>query len=191
MTARLTFISHAETPATRRAAFPLDEALERATLEKLASLRWNAPQAQETFSGPEQRVRMTALSLNLKSMPIEALRDCGLGTWQGRDLDEVHLDDPAGVASWLSDPTATPHGGESIAMLIDRAAHWLASREDAGHTIAITHPAVIRGAIISVLGAPLQSFWRVDIPPLSLTDLRWNGSQWSVRAVGIRLDHVA
>ena len=52
------------------------------------------------------------------------------------------------------------------------------------HTIAVTHPAVIRAAIVHALQVPLPAFWRFDIAPLSLTDLRFNGGVWSVRCAG-------
>lgn len=188
MTSRVTWISHAETPALRRAAFPLDETLEAATLDKLTLLRWNAPKAQQILSAPEQRAQMTARRLNLAASVAEDLRDCDFGCWRGREFLEVHRDDPDGIASWLTDPAAAPHGGESIAALVDRVARWLTQHSAEGHTIAVTHPAIIRGAIIFALDAPLQSFWRVDISPASVTDLRFNGSAWTIRSLGERLE---
>jgi len=32
--------------------------------------------------------------------------------------------------------------------------------------------------------APAQSLWRIDIPPVSITDLRWNGGFWNLRKSG-------
>ena len=41
-------------------------------------------------------------------------------------------------------------------------------------------------AVAQVLDAPPPAFWRLDLTPLSLTDLRWN-RRWTVRATGVDL----
>jgi broad specificity phosphatase PhoE len=181
---RLTFISHAATAAQRRAAFPLDEPLEVREAESIAALGWSVPRAQRIWSGPEQRTQQTAEALGLLPTIAVDLRDCDYGAWSGYNLNEVELRQPEGVVAWLTDPGAAPHGGESVLQLIDRVARWLNAQRDAGHTLAITHPAVIRSALVHALEAPPLAFWRFDIPPLSLTDLRWNGKLWTVRSTG-------
>jgi broad specificity phosphatase PhoE len=141
------------------------------------------------FIAPERRAQMTALSLNLSASIAEDLSDCDFGSWRGRALSQVQNDDPAGLFSWLTDPAVAPHGGESIEALFGRVKGWLDRQRDAGHTIAVTHPSIIRSAIILALNAPLQSFWRVDIAPASLTDLRYNGSTWILRSAAAKLSH--
>jgi broad specificity phosphatase PhoE len=74
-----------------------------------------------------------------------------------------------------------PHGGESIVELIDRVATWLTQHGDAGKTVAVTHPAVIRAAILAALDAPPKSFWRIDIAPVSQTVLHHRDGAWTVR----------
>jgi broad specificity phosphatase PhoE len=181
VTARLTLISHAPTPSMRRAAFPIDEPITP------FNLNWQPPRAQQILTAPELRTQQTAQSLNLTATTTPELRDYDYGTWQGLDLTEVHTKNPEAITSWLTDPNATPSNGESIVHLIHRTATWLDARRDQGHTLAITHPAVIRAAILHTLGAPPQSFWRIDIAPLTLTDLRHNGNGWTLRATAIPL----
>jgi broad specificity phosphatase PhoE len=66
-----------------------------------------------------------------------------------------------------------------------RVAYWLHERElEAGHGVAVTHGAVIRAAITHIIGAPLNSFWRIDVEPLRYTDLRRNGSLWTMCSMG-------
>jgi broad specificity phosphatase PhoE len=178
----LTFLSHAATPALRRAAFPSDEDLEKPDFAE--ALDWQVPRVQQALSGPEHRIRQTALALGLSAEISADLRDCDYGSWRGLDLNDIQAQDPEGLAAWLTDPAAAPHGGESIVKLIDRVGNWLEQLRDKGHTIAVTHPVVIRAAIVHVLEAPPRSFWRVDIAPLSLTDLRFNGRAWTVRSSG-------
>lgn len=182
MTTRLSLISHGATPAQRRAAFPLDESLDQQEVSKINALGWIAPKAQEILSAPERRTQQTTQALGLTAAITPELRDCDYGIWRGRDLSEIQTQDPEGVATWLADPTASPHRGESIANLIDRVGRWLDQQRENGHTIAVTHPAVIRSAVVHILNAPFQSFWRVDIAPLSLTDLRFNGKVWTLRS---------
>ena len=55
-----------------------------------------------------------------------------------------------------------------------------------GRVVAVTHPAVIRAAIVHALGAPPASLWRIDVEPLSLTRLHHGSGGWSLRQRGPR-----
>lgn len=187
MTTRLTLISHAATQAQRRAAFPLDEPLDQREISKISALGWKAPEAQKVLSAPERRTQQTAQALGLTASTTPELRDCDYGIWHGRELSQLQTQDPEGVAAWLADPAASPYRGESIANLIDRVGGWLDQQREDGHTIAVTHPVVIRSAVVHILNAPIQSFWRIDIAPLSLTDLRFNGKVWTLRSCATTL----
>jgi broad specificity phosphatase PhoE len=180
--ARLTLISHAPTSAVRRAAFPRDESIEEIARERIREMNWRF---DRVCCGPEKRTQETAMALGLSATVDPALRDCDYGRWAGRNLSELQMENPDEVAQWLSDPDAAPHGGESIHNLIVRVAGWLAEQTKSGHTIAVTHPPVIRGAIASVLQAPALAFWRIDVAPLTVTDIRFNGSSWSLRSTGM------
>jgi broad specificity phosphatase PhoE len=196
--ARLTLISHAPTPAQRDARFPANEPLEESSVIKLSTLNWQPPRANQILTAPELRTQQTAKALNLAGTPTPEIRDLNHGIWQGRTLNALYAEDPAPIAQWLSDPASTPHSGESIAALITRIENWLAklaalAAEDkhTNHTIAITHPAVIRAAILHTLSAPPQSFWRIDVAPLTLTDLRHNGRTWTLRSSAIPLTTIS
>jgi broad specificity phosphatase PhoE len=184
---RFTLISHAATKALRHATFPLDETLEEREMKKIARIGWNAPRAQHVLSGPERRTQQTAQALGLSAITAVELCDCGYGAWGGRGLEELQAEQPEKIIAWLTDPAAAPHGGESIVNLIDRVGRWMEERSEDGHTIAVTHPAVIRSAIVHALNAPAQSFWRIDVAPLSLTDLRFNGRAWTLRSSACQL----
>ena len=191
MATRLTLISHAVTEAQRRAAFPLNEPLGDREMEKISALRWNAPRLQRILSAPELRAQQTSQALGLSAEVTADLRDCDYGAWSGFDLTEVGSSKPEEVAIWLRDPRAAPHGGESIVDLIDRVGLWLEKQRGAGHTLAITHPAVIRAAVVCALDGSPQTFWRIDIAPLSTTDLRWNERVWTLRSSGCVLPAAA
>jgi broad specificity phosphatase PhoE len=113
------------------------------------------------------------------------LRDCDYGHWRGRRLADIQAAHPAELATWLSDLSAAPHGGEPLLALMLRASDWVADRlHDDGHTIAVTHAAVIRAALIGVLGAPPEAFWRIDVAPMSVVDLRSDKRRWVLRVSG-------
>jgi broad specificity phosphatase PhoE len=117
------------------------------------------------------------------------LRDWDNGRWAGRRLDDLQAEEPEALAAWLSDPDAAPHGGESLSALCRRVAAWLAAcNRQEGRMIAVTHQPVIRAAIVSVLDAPLRSFWRIDVAPLSIADLRGDGVRWRLRLDALSRD---
>ncbi len=112
----------------------------------------------------------------------ERLRDCDYGRWSGLRFKQVLLREPRKLVSWIRKPETAPHGGETIAQVLQRVAAWMAERSRGqGRMVAITHSAVIRAAIVHVIQAQLPSFWRIDVLPLSQTDLRTNGRRWVLR----------
>jgi broad specificity phosphatase PhoE len=120
-------------------------------------------------------------------MLADGLRDCDYGTWRGRKMEAVQSEDPQGFLAWLTDPNSAPHGGESIERLIGRVGSWIDAQSAVKHTIAVTHPAVIKAALIYALRVPSLNFWRFDIAPVTLTDLRLNRDVWTVRCSGCSL----
>jgi broad specificity phosphatase PhoE len=175
-------ICHGSTIATRSAAFPLDEPLDAQATELAAIVAWLRT-VDRSGTSPALRARQTAAALSLNPIADPALRDCDFGRWAGRPLRDIEAEEPSSVAAWLSDADAVPHGGESIADLHRRVASWLDQHVgDKGHCVAVTHAMVIRVAILHALGAPMQSFWHIDVGPLSVTDLRSDGGRWVWRA---------
>jgi broad specificity phosphatase PhoE len=174
---RLTLVSHAMTDAMAGGRFPADEPLNdtgRRQAESVASLGIQGGACR--LAGPELRARQTAELLGLNAITESWLADLDCGRWRGEALDGVA---PEELRVWLTDPAAAPHGGESIVKLTDRVAEWLDSL--AGNTVAVTHPAVIRAAILVALEIPPKSFWRIDIAPLSRTVLHSREGRWTLR----------
>lgn len=176
MTSRVVLICHAATSATRRAAFPLDEPIE--ATPPAIELR-----ADVYLAAPETSCRQTAKALGLPAEIDNALRDCDYGIWRGRTLDDLTATDPVAVTRWLTDPTSTPHGGESTVDLLVRVGAWLDTlSHDHRKIIAVTHAAVIKAAVVHAIRATPQSFWRIDVPPLSQTVLSGRPRSWTLRA---------
>jgi broad specificity phosphatase PhoE len=207
--ARLTLVAHASTAATARAVFAGDEGLEpRGAAAAAAATRLR--RVTRTVCSPARAAVETAAALGLAATVDAGLADWDLGEWRGRALDEV-----AGVAEWVADPDAAPHGGESLTALLARVGDWLdavdltaapdgsaGARERAGavggagsaggdavgHAVAVTHAAVVRAAVVVTLGAPAAGFWRIDVAPLTATVLRGGPGRWTVRRTALPLD---
>ena len=166
MTARLTLICHGSTDAVRAAAFPRDEPLDHHDRTGATELIGSLPSVDSYWTSPELRARQTAEALRLNANVQPMLRECDYGRWAGKKFSEIAADEPDAANSWLRDPTAAPHGGESILDLIRRVATWLADEAVRDQrSIAITHSTIIRATIVHVMDAPSQSFRRVDIRP--------------------------
>ena len=186
MTTRLKLICHAPTSAVRTSAFPADEPVDAQGLRKLAGFSGRLGHVDRCWTSPALRARQTAAGLYLDAAAEPLLRDCDYGTWTGRTLEDVQAHEPAAVAEWLSDPEAAPHGGESIADLLKRAAMWLDAQSKAeGKMVAITHATVIRAVVIHAIKATALTFWRIDIAPLSVTAFSGNHGRWTLSSVGM------
>jgi broad specificity phosphatase PhoE len=185
----LIFICHASTDAVRRSAFAADELLDAIGKREAAALAGSAPHADRIWSSPELRARQTAQVLGLNATVEPALRDCDYGKWSGQSFEDVCAREPEAVATWLRDPAAAPHGGESLLAFMQRVAAWLAGELSQHHqAIVITHAAVIRAAIVHAIEATPQSFWRIDVAPLSCTRLSGTNGRWNLVSTGCALN---
>ena len=140
------------------------------------------------LTSPRLACLETAARLALTALPDDGLADLDYGRWSGLDLDSVAAAEPGALQRWISDPGFHEHGGESRAGLALRMAAWLDRLQGAGgHTVAITHAAVIKSLILHVLEAPEAGFWRLDIAPGTATELRHDGRRWAVSTLNCPL----
>ena len=178
---RLTLICHARTIAQKQARFSVDEALDADWLRRRGQVEHGYRNVRQLLCGPELRTRQTAALFGDEFQVDPALADCDLGRWRGLSIDELLKVEPQALQTWLDDAEAAPHGGESVARLCRRVGDWLVSLETRpGHLLAVTHPFVIRAALMTVMGCPAATFNRIDIEPLSTLELRFNGV-WRLR----------
>jgi broad specificity phosphatase PhoE len=182
---RLLLVRHAPTRATRAAGFPVDEPLDARGRADAAALAGALPRRFEAKSSPALRCRETAAAVGVADpVLLEALAECDFGVWAGRTLADVAAAAPADVAAWIEDSDARPHGGESLSTFAARVAAWLddeAARD--GHAVAFTHGGVVKAALVHALGAPLSAFWRIDVAPLSISELHAHDGCWTVARV--------
>ncbi|WP_222313951.1 histidine phosphatase family protein [Streptomyces cavourensis] len=188
MTVRVTLVSPAMNAALREARFDGDAPLDRAGERAARAAASAVPGAGLVLGGPSQRCRETAAALGLAARSEPALTGWDLGRWSGRRLDEVGAAEPAAVAAWIGDPSAAPHGGESLHELVERVGGWLdgvggegGAAPEAPSVLAVVEPSVVRAAVVHGLALPLEAFWRLDVVPLALTELSGRSGRWNVR----------
>lgn len=174
VTARLTLVSHARLGDGRQPRFPVDEPLDAGELDQALAAAPGLRAVGPAFCDATARTRQTAEALGLTAAPDSALADLDVGAWRGRRLDEVAEPD---LVAWTTDAGAAPHGGESVLDLLARVAAWLSTPANG---VAVTHPAVVRAALVVALRCPPDVYWRIDVPPLTATRLHWRGA-WTLR----------
>ena len=175
---RLTLICHAVTPLQKRGYFPDDESVAMDWQGAALSLAGRYPKNRRLLCGPQARTRQTAGLFGHDAVVEDALRDADFGRWKGQDVGRLAGN---GLEAWLTNSASAPHGGESVDQVCARVAQWMQSLEaQPGHIVAITHPFVIRAAMLYVMQFPLSMFYLIDVEPLAATELRFNGV-WRLR----------
>lgn len=185
MTSRVAFVSPAMNASLRQARFddgaPLDPAGRAGARAAAGAL----PPSERVVTSATVRCRQTAAALGLDTVPTAEPRELAaldVGRWRGLTLADVGAAEPEAVARWLGDPASAPHGGESVADLCARVARWLeSSSRTQGRTLAVVEPEVVRAAVVHALGASAAAFWRLDVPPLTVTSLSGRGGRWNLR----------
>ncbi|MFD4247311.1 histidine phosphatase family protein [Streptomyces sp. NPDC058525] len=185
MTVRLTLISPATSEALRDVRFDDESPLDPAGTARAEAAAAAVPRTARSYTSPSLRCRQTARALGLRPEPVPALAGCDMGRWRGLTLDAVAAAEGEAVAAWLSDPSAAPHGGESLRDVRTRVGTWLDTLstlpDEPGPLTAVAEPDVIRAALIHVLEAPDASFWRLDVRPLSAVHLTGRAHRWNLR----------
>lgn len=176
---RLTLVSHAMTDAMAAGRFPDDEPLNGIGRRQAEAVAGEIASGARHFVGPERRTQETAELLGLDPVTDPRLADLDCGRWRGQALTALKSGE---LDAWLSDPSRAPHGGETITELIDRVAGWLKSLTDnALPAVAVTHPAVVRAAILAALDIAPATFWRIDVAPAGRVVMHLRAGRWTLR----------
>lgn len=166
----------------RAARFPGPaEAADPASLARAAALAETVA-GRPAFAAPTPAARQTATALGLVPSVAPPLAEAGFGWWGGLPYERVAREDPDGLARWLGDPHATPHGGESLAALAARVAAWLGSGPPE-RAVVVCDAGVIRAALGHALGLDPPAAARFDVAPLSTTELSPVRGGWRVAHV--------
>lgn len=212
------FVRHATTPAMREPRFPsglpagcapASEDADSSSLARMARLA--VEPGTRAFVSPAPAAAQTAAALGLAPVVVPALAEADLGRWGGLPYRTVAAEEPEGLACWLADPEAAPHGGETLAALTARVARWLDSTHPdtpahstpteegaavaeaatpgvdgaagGGRVVVVCDAGVIRAALGHVLGIEPGRAGLIDLAPLSTTELTAAREGWRVAHV--------
>jgi len=102
------------------------------------------------------------------------LRETHLGQWQGRTVAEIEQDWPGAIATWRSDPTWAPPGGESRLDVVRRSRPVVDELDEIVTGPNATAVLVAHGGLIAGLASGLLALPTVCWPSIGgIGNCRW------------------
>lgn len=174
---QLTVIRHAPTSSNDGGQF-MGNLDVPSTAVGLAAARYLGDQLRSSafsrhFTSPLRRAYETCHCLfpHAQIERVAALRERGLGEWEGKSKAEIRVACPAAfLESGRVDPNFVPPGGESMDVFVARVRSFLVTIADGGHgtnVVAVTHNGVICAIRHLLLGLSLRKMFENAEPFLS------------------------
>lgn len=102
--------------------------------------------------------------------------ECSFGEWDGLTFADVRERWPHELDEWLADSHVAPPGGESLVQCrdrVNRGREKVIEQFPAQTILVVSHVLPIKIMTGIATGAPLDSTFRMELPPCSLTSLVW------------------
>lgn len=168
---RLVVVRHGATANNLAAQFTGQSDVPLSTLGEQQALALAASLANERFdaliSSDLQRARATLAPLaELLEQPVRldaALREIGVGVWEGQSGAAVRAQYPGAIERWESSETYAPEGGEAVVAFRERIVDALerTCREFSGGSVLwMTHGGVLGVLLCHMLGMDIQRRWQ-------------------------------
>ncbi len=124
----------------------------------------------------------TAAALGLRIETDDRLIEIDHGTWEGRYREDIAREDPELYRLWREEPARVAFdGGETLA---DVLARWRTFApglaRQTRHTLVTTHDAVLRCALLDLLGRPLHDFWNMRVENGAFALIESDGNELSL-----------
>lgn len=155
---------------------PLSDLGRAQARETGAWLRSLADHVDEVITSPVLRTVQTAeiIAAELGQEPVEepAFGEMEFGAWDGLSFAEVAERFPDEMKAWFASLDAAPHGGESFREVEQRVLAGLDEvlTTHAGSTlVVVSHVTPIKVLVSAALGAPLDSVYRMELSPASIS----------------------
>jgi ribonuclease H / adenosylcobalamin/alpha-ribazole phosphatase len=190
----LVLVRHGDTDHTKARVFSgssgSDPVLnERGREQVAATAAWLAPLFDEpptVITSPMRRTRESAAILadhlsahhaDLETVVDDGFVEASFGDWEGLTYQEVLEREPELFTSWLGDPDRragttgdSMNGtGQRMRSVRDRLLEEYAGRV----VVAVTHLTPIKMLLSDVLDLPLESVFKTEVTPASVTVLAW------------------
>jgi len=102
--------------------------------------------------------------------------ECSFGDWDGLTFADVREKWPRELDEWLANSNVAPPGGESLSECrdrVNRGREQVIEEFPAQTILVVSHVLPIKLMTGIATGAPLESTFRMELPPCSLTSLVW------------------
>lgn len=144
-----------------------------------ATADWLAPIAERVAAVVASPVRRTAESAaivgEILDRPVReepGFAEMEFGHWDGLTFAEVAAQHRAEMDAWLGSLDVAPTGGESFRTVEERVLAGLSRTLEsyAGRTVVVvSHVTPIKTLVAQAMGAPLESVFRMELSPASVT----------------------
>ncbi|GAB2859912.1 bifunctional RNase H/acid phosphatase [Nocardioides pacificus] len=152
-----------------------------------ATAEWLAPLVEEIdiiVSSPVRRTLETAEIIaeylgDDCPRPVEVepgFAEMEFGSWDGLTFAQIARRHPAELDAWLNSMDVAPGGGESFRTVEQRVLaglHRLLTRHAGRTVVVVSHVTPIKTLVADALRAPLESVYRMELSPASVTVLSY------------------
>ena len=137
-------------------------------------------EATRIITSPLLRARQTAdliaAETGLAVEIDELFAECSFGEWDGHTFTEVRDKWPEEMADWLASTSVAPPGGESFDACqarVRRGLRGLLDRYLGETVVVVAHVTPIKLLVTDAVGAPVDSVYRMELPPCSISKVAW------------------
>lgn len=172
--AHITILRHGETPLTGLFCGSSDPDLTDAGWASLVE-RTKDGEWDQVITSPLKRCHAFAETLKPALTVDPRLREMDFGAWEGKSTEEIWTADQKALTAFWDDPTAHPApGGEPWAVMCARTAEAfeeIARAAQGQRLLLLTHAGVMRSLLVTQLGLPFASAWKVSLPTAAVLEM--------------------
>lgn len=124
----------------------------------------------------QQTAHLIAAETGLEVETDVLFTECSFGEWDGHTFTEVREKWPEEMADWLASTSVAPPGGESFDACqsrVRRGLRGLLDRYPGETVVLVAHVTPIKLLVTDAVGASVDSIYRMELPPCSISKLAW------------------
>ena len=113
-----------------------------------------------------QTAEIIGNKLNIEVEKTEALREMNFGTWEGRIIKDIIVEDPELYKMWRNEPhLAKIPQGETLSQIKERTDAFIKEineKYDGKHIVLVTHSLCARIMLLSFLDSDVKNIYRIN-----------------------------